>query len=434
MNRLPVAPVSGVCGLAATLVLAAVSASATPTPAAPASAAPASAAPAVAPRPRITPWALPSPAGAAQPQLSSAPGGDLLLSWIERRAGGGHRFRFARHDAATGWDEPRTIAEGEDWFVNWADVPALQALADGSLWAHLLVRNGEATYAYDTRLFSSRDGGATWQALGPVHDDGTATEHGFATLWPQSRDTLGIAWLDGRHTGGGGHGHDGHGGGGAMTLRAAFFGSAGKRAEAELDASTCDCCQTDAVMTPKGLLLAYRDRAGGEIRDIATARFDGKAWSAPRIVHADGWFMPACPVNGPAVAARGRAAWVAWYTAAGDVPALKLAASPDSGDRFGPPRTVARGDQVQGRVDLAADASGTWLAWVEEAGGRQSLWLARFDHGLRAEHWRLKVADLAGRGRATGFPRLQLRGGEVWLAWTDVDAGGPYLQGARIRP
>ena len=388
---------------------------------------------AVADAPRITSWTLPSPAGAAQPQLADAPDGDLLLSWIERRDGGGHRYRFARHDAGAGWSEARTIAEGDDWFVNWADVPALQALDDGSLWAHLLVRNGEATYAYDTRLFSSRDGGASWQALGPVHDDGTATEHGFATLWAQSRDTLGIAWLDGRHTGGGGHAHDGHGGG-AMTLRAALFGAAGKRAEAELDASTCDCCQTDAVMTPKGLLLAYRDRADGEIRDIATARFDGNTWSAPKIVHADGWFMPACPVNGPAIAARGRAAWVAWYTAAGNVPALKLAASADSGDTFGTPRTIARGEQVQGRVDLAADASGTWLAWVEEAEGRQSLWLARFDHGLRAEHWRLKVADLAGRGRATGFPRLRLRDGEAWLAWTDAVDGQPRLQGARIRP
>ena len=202
--------------------------------------------------------------------------------------------------------------------------------------------------------------------------------------------------------------HAGHGG--AMTLRAAVFDAKGKQAESELDASTCDCCQTDSVMTPKGLLLAYRDRADGEIRDIATTRFDGSRWSAPTIVHADGWFMPACPVNGPAIAARGRAAWVAWFTAAGNVPALKLAASADSGDTFGTPRTIARGEQVQGRVDLAADASGTWLAWVEEADGRQSLWLARFDHGLRAEHWRLKVADLAGRGRIDAF---FLSGGQI---------------------
>jgi hypothetical protein len=47
----------------------------------------------------------------------------------------------------------------------------------------------------------------------------------------------------------------------------------------------------------------------------------------PRLVHADNWTMPACPVNGPAVAARGNDVVVGWYTAAGDMAALKLARS-----------------------------------------------------------------------------------------------------------
>ena len=63
-----------------------------------------------------------------------------------------------------------------------------------------------------------------------------------------------------------------------------------------------------------------------------------------------------------------------------------------------------------------------------------ALWLARFDHGLSRETWRGKVADIAGRGRATGFPRLQLRDGAAWLAWTEVVAGLPRLRGIRVRP
>lgn len=381
----------------------------------------------------VADWPLPSPPGSAQPNLSLAPDGDLLLSWIERRKQGGHRLAFARQDAATGWSPTQTIAEGGDWFVNWADVPALQALPDGSLWAHTLVKNGSATYAYDVRLQHSTDGGKTWSAATPVHDDGTPTEHGFASLWPQGGDRLGIAWLDGRHTGGG-HDHGGHGGG-AMTLRAATFGSGGrKRGEHEIDASTCDCCQTDTAVGADGLLLAYRDRAEGEVRDIAVARFDGTAWSNPAMVHADGWVMPACPVNGPAIAARGRQAWVAWYTGAGNVPSIRLAGSTDGGRRFGPMRVIAQGPAQHGRVDLAADAGGVWVAWLEEDRGRQSLWLARYGHDLATEHFRLKAADITGRGRATGFPRLQLQGGSAWLAWTDVVAGQPRLRGVSVRP
>ena len=119
----------------------------------------------------IEPWPLPPPASAAQPDVSLAPDGDLLLSWVEKR-GDGHRLQFARHsgdDPATGWSATRTVASGDDWFVNWADFPMLQALPDGSLWAHVLVRNGAATYAYDTRLFVSRDG-AAWLAWTDVVD------------------------------------------------------------------------------------------------------------------------------------------------------------------------------------------------------------------------------------------------------------------------
>ncbi|MAL03833.1 MAG: hypothetical protein CL625_06120, partial [Arenimonas sp.] len=66
--------------------------------------------------------------------------------------------------------------------------------------------------------------------------------------------------------------------------------------------------------------------------------------------------------------------------------------------------------------------------------GRQSLWLARHDHGLGKETLRTKVADLAGRGRGTGFPRLKLRDGQAWLAWTEVQDGSPRLRGARVAP
>ncbi|GAB2500197.1 hypothetical protein [Arenimonas alkanexedens] len=386
----------------------------------------------------VSNWSLPAPAGASQPHLSPAPGGDLLLSWIERRDGGGHRLRFARSTGPDAWTRAGTIAEGEDWFVNWADVPALQALPDGSLWAHTLVKNGEATYAYDVRLQVSRDGGRAWRPLGAVHDDGTPTEHGFATLWPQSSGQLGIAWLDGRRTAGaGGHdNHDDHANpGGAMTLRAARFGASGEKlADVEIDAMTCDCCPTDSAISEGGVLLVYRDRSEAEVRDIHVTRFDGRGWTPPVRVNADQWVMPGCPVNGPAIAARGAQAWVAWYTGAGAAPSVRIARSGNGGDSFGDLREVAAGDVLLGRVDLATDAQGVWMSWLQEADGVQSLWLARFSPALDAEHFRVQVAQLAGRGRATGVPRLQLRAGDAWLVWTDVVDGQPQLRGARVQP
>ena len=53
---------------------------------------------------------------------------------------------------------------------------------------------------------------------------------------------------------------------------------------------------------------------------------------------------------------------------------------------------------------------------------------------LAREDFRLKVAAIRGRGRATGFPRMQIRDGAAWLAWTDVVDGVPQLRGAVVRP
>ena len=400
-------------------------------PVAPASLAPATGAHAAH---ELSEWKLPAPGKAAQPDLVVAADGRLLLSWIEAGSGSTHALKFASFDGSA-WSAPQEIAHGDDWFVNWADTPHMAATEDGALWAHWLRQSAKAAYAYDVVLSRSGDGGKTWSPPVKVNNDGTPTEHGFASLWPQSRDSLGIAWLDGRNTAGEAHGgHEEHGGG-AMTLRVANFdASLRKSAETELDPRTCDCCQTDVAMTSRGPLLVYRDRDGDEIRDIVTTRFDHGAWTLPRKVHDDRWKMPACPVNGPAIAASGAQAWVAWYTATGEMPKVRVARTQDAGDSFSAPIELDSGLQVQGRVDVAVDGASVWVNWTREQADGQSLWLARYDAGLSKELQRIEVSKLQGRGRATGFPQMVARGDAVYLAWTDVVEGKPVLRGARLAP
>ena len=389
-------------------------------------------------------WPLPAPAGAAQPDLVVTADGRVLLSWMEP-VGDGHALRFAEFAtahgdpvgtgkavAASGWSAPVTIATGSNWFVNWADTPHVAATADGALWAHWLQKSAAATYSYDVALVRSGDGGRTWSRPVLVNDDGKAAEHGFVSLWPASRDSVGVSWLDGRNSAGGGHaGHDMQAG--AMTLRAARFDAGLRRSgESEIDAMTCDCCQTDVAVTARGPLLVYRDRTTEEIRDIAVTREQGDAWTPPKLVHADGWKMPACPVNGPSVAARDDAAVVAWYTAPGDVPMLRLARSNDAGDSFSAPVTVDQGPELQGRVDVALDANAAWVLWVREERGGQSLQLARYASDLAGEPERIELAKIQGRGRATGFPQLVLAGDTMYSVWTDVVDGKPRLRGATL--
>jgi hypothetical protein len=388
--------------------------------------------------PVATDWPLPAPTGAAQPDLVRAPDGRLLLSWVEPAGERGHRLQLAATLAGeTGWAPTLAVAEGEGWFVNWADTPRVQALADGSLWAHWLERTGPSRMDYGIALVRSDDGGRHWQRSAPVHPRGRG-DHGFTTFWRAGDDRLGLAWLDSRQKAAAGEteGHDGHhGGAAAMMLRAAVHGPDGvQQAEWPLDASTCDCCTTASAQTARGVVVVYRGRGPGEIRDTRIVRLqpDG-IWTAPRDVHRDGWHFPGCPVNGPAVAAEHQDVWVAWYTEADAVPELRLAHSRDAGGRFDPPVVLARGPQVLGRVALAQGGGQVHAAWLEEAGeGGQVLRLARYAPDL-ASPAVVQVATLHARGRASGLPRLQWADGAAWLAWTDVEAGAPVLRGAVVR-
>lgn len=425
----------------------------------------------------VVEWPLPANLpGSALPDLERAPDGRLLLSWTNSQRGRRHILQFAAWDPALArWQSaPMTVAIGNSMFVNWADTAHITATADGTLWAHWLQNRADAPGAYDIMLTSSRNGGARWSPPLMPHDDGTATEHGFVSLWAQGPGSLGIAWLDGRNTGveasvsdaaakgsadvpagnadqtaggpqagqGAGavgpvEGHaDGHAhGGGAMTLRAATFDAAMRRSgEQEIDARVCDCCRTDVAVTARGPLLVYRGRSDEEVRDILATRLEGGRWRVPAPVHADRWTMPACPVNGPSVAADGEAVVVGWYTAPGDIPQVRLAHSADAGDRFSAPVQLDRGEAVQGRVDVAIGSGEAWALWLREDTTGQSLWLSRRSPDLVREYERIEVARLQGRGRGTGFPQLALRDGIAYVVWTDVVDGTAQLRGARVMP
>ncbi|TXK59815.1 sialidase family protein [Alkalisalibacterium limincola] len=395
-----------------------------------------SAPPEAAPALTVDAWSLPAPEGSAQPDLVQAADGALLLGWI-RRLEQGHALEMARLSQGA-WGDVRRIAEGQRWFVNWADTPHLVSLPDGSLWAHWLQRSGDGPYDYGIALVRSADDGATWDALPSVHPTDRPLDFGFVSLWAAADDRLGIAWLDSRnksveagHDHHGGHGDDD----GAMALFATEVSAEGLVARSrELDASTCDCCQTAVARSGEVTLLAYRSRREGEIRDIEVVRETGAGWEEPRLVHADGWRIPGCPVNGPAIAAHGDHAWVAWYSEDQGEPVVRLARSEDAGRTFHTPLEWRRGTTQLGRVAVAADADAVWWAWMEEASGQQSVWVARGGYGLATDHIQaVRVAPVTASGRASGFPRLQLVDGIAHLVWTDVVDGRPRLSGARIQ-
>src|SRR2546423_5482118 len=101
---------------------------------------------------------VPTDGDSREPELNPADNGRIILSWVEKVKEKRYALRLSLRDE-NGWSEPRTIAQGENWFVNWADFPSAIVLSDGSLAAHWLVKSSKGTYAYDVNIARSSDGG-----------------------------------------------------------------------------------------------------------------------------------------------------------------------------------------------------------------------------------------------------------------------------------
>ena len=370
-----------------------------------------------------------SPAGpdSGEPFLSAS-GDTVFLSWLERSEAGSHDLRFARFFGGA-WSEPALIERSDRFFVNWADFPSMTPGPDGALWAHWLERGAEGGYDYGIRVTRSGDGGATWSEAWTPHEDGTPTEHGFVTSVPVD-GSLGFVWLDGRNfvpSSSGAPAPE------EMSLYFRAMGEAGPTGpETLMDARVCDCCQTDAAVTAAGPVVVYRDRSPEEIRDIYVTRWEDGVWTEGRPVHADGWETGACPVNGPAVAARDDNVAVAWFTAAEGVPHVKIAFSGDSARRFGEPAIVDDGNPA-GRVDLLMLEDGSALvSWLERTGGEWAE--VRMRHVAPDGHFGQSLSvSTSSSERASGFPRMvRAPAGEVLVAWTDVEGEAPRIRVALV--
>jgi hypothetical protein len=372
---------------------------------------------------------LQSPAapGSGQPNLSTAPDGRVFLSWIDRLGEGRFALRFAVKEKS-GWSAPRTIAEGTNWFVNWADFPSLIAMPDGSLAAHWLAKSSSGRFSYDVMISRSFDGGKTWRQPIRPHRDGTQTEHGFVSLFPAQDGSLAAIWLDGREMKGG-DSHSGDHGHGNMTLRYATMRRDNSLAdEAVIDAKVCECCQTSAAMTSVGPVVVYRDRSDEEVRDISIVRLRRGKWSAPQTIHRDNWRINGCPVNGPAIAASGKQVAVAWFTAVNDTPRVRLAFSNDAGETFGAPVTIDDGNPA-GRVDVLLLKDGSALVcWLEKLpdGGAVRVRRVRPDGKKETA---LTVAP-SGTARSNGFPQMARSADSIIFAWTGERALTAEMTGA----
>ena len=357
--------------------------------------------------------ATPVGTNAMEPALFGTADGSIIMSWTEPD---GTDFAIKTSKLQGGsWSRPVTITKSNSLFVNWADFPTIAAFNDGTLAVSWLQENANLSYAYDINIALSFDAGQNWGPPIIPHDDQSRRQHGFLTLLPTAGDEMIAIWLDARKYNSQGA-RDSFGN--AVQLRSTTVGKDGTLGkDIPLDLRACSCCQTSGAITGNGtVLIAYRDRTADEIRDISIVRRQNGIWSDPINVHADGWEISGCPVNGPAISAQQTDAVVAWFTGADNIATIKVAFSEDSGITFGPAFQVGSGEGV-GRVDTLMLATGdaliSWVEWTSDGEALMSC-LATKNDGCVA---RQTITEHTATG-SFNFPKLVRSGDTIYLAWT----------------
>jgi hypothetical protein len=362
----------------------------------------------------------PTFAGSGQPDLASGPDNTATLSWLEPGADDEVALRQSTLRAGA-WSDPQIVVQGKDVFVNWADVPSVVPITPNAWIAHWSKLKAETFGAYDVVIATSPDAGATWTTPVVLNDDGTDTEHGFATLFAWGEDA-GIVWLDGRQLAAWSFDNPDALLGTELRFAKVTLGGAVLETDV-IDTLVCDCCQTDVAMSSVGPLVIYRDRTAQEIRDVVVRAHDGEAWQPPIALGAEGWHIEGCPVNGPAIAAREDAVAAAWFTAANDTPRVRFARSSDGGRTFESPLdldTVGAFGQVDVAVLEDATAVVTW--WRRSEDNRTVLALRT----VSREGALGSITTIAENAvsQPLDVPEAVLTGDGLLVTWTDSEDRG----------
>ena len=360
----------------------------------------------------------------AQPSLVSN-NGNLSLTWISSDEDMNASLNFIQFKNE-GWTNPLRLADGSDWFVNWADFPT-HAISGDKVLSSYLKKSASGTYTYDVFLSLYKLSGEKVKEDFILNTDGFKAEHGFVSITSNNSEGFLITWLDGRNT----VKNDEDGNHKPMTIRFAEITNDGDILnETELDSSVCDCCQTSMTYTNRGPLVVYRDRTEEEVRDIYVTRKIDKVWENPISVHDDGWVIYGCPVNGPKVVSSSNNIAVSWFTVSDGIPKVNLSFSESYGSSFGNPIKINDFNAI-GRVDTAflnekevivsymeGDDDGTYLRIKKVA----------IDGTVSKP---VTISKIDG-GRGTGVPQLEVLEDEIFIVWTVFDNESNQLKTVKL--
>jgi BNR repeat-like domain len=278
-------------------------------------------------------------------------------------------------------------------------------------------------------MFSSSAMGTSWMPPTRITDKPTPSSNSYSSLIAAANGELWAVWLDGRERSEG-----------TLDVYAARSTDGGKTFGKNLLVArgACPCCRPMAAVTSDGAVhVAWRGVSNKDVRDIliATSRDSGQSFGPARSVWADNWVVSGCPHTGPALAAVGNSLHLAWYSEStgGASMGVRWTRSLDAGKSFAKPVILSQ---------RTADANHPSLS-VSPTGRVHLVFQARLDSGDSWGAFRAYVVEVTspetlkrgaqlvpGKYAGISYPvALFDTAGRLWVAWT----GGGSVQLSRAR-
>ena len=349
------------------------------------------------------------------PALQFNASGTLQVAWFEKQHDKRslRTLRVDQSGAVTGSPVLVNPVDSEPDALHQAPGLSVGSAGDVFLtWA--TPKAGEGTmFAADLVLARSQDGGTKFSPPVRANDDGKAINHTFEQVLVVGDDVY-LAWLDNRNK--------------DKSGAAAIFACSrdgGKTIEKNLtiDGMACPCCRPSVALAPDGTLwVAWRKTFEGDVRDIVLARSTdrGRTFSAPILVHQDGWAFPACPHRGPSLGFdRIGRLYLGWYTEGTDEqPRLLFTTSDDQGKTFSPPQSLHTSTtSLPDQLRMAVHPDGAVFAVWEEVTGVRKRVVLRISKDRGAS---FEPVQVLSEGAKAETPTVAVHEkGAVAVAWTE---------------
>ncbi|HET9449352.1 MAG TPA: sialidase family protein, partial [Aggregicoccus sp.] len=311
-----------------------------------------------------------TPSAGRDAQLLVRASGALLVSVVQKAAGGGAELMLYRsEDGGDTLSEPVRINSTPGEVQGHGEsAPLLLAGAGMDVYAVWLARGAEGRRAL--RVARSGDFGRSFSPPVDAPVD-AADAPSFFGAASGADGTLVVAWF------GKGTAQQTLPGTSLLWVATSRDGGRSFGPALQAAANVCPCCRPVLAATPEGRwFLAWRNVAPGHLRDIVVAASDdgGQRWSAPVPVADERWRIDGCPHSGAALLVHAGALYAAWYSEVEGRAGLFWAKSPVGALAFGPRESLGGAIQDANHASLAVVGERVVAAFQGRAADEQEGW------------------------------------------------------------